>query len=286
MEDWDDYRFFLAVMRMGSASGAAQTLKTNHTTVSRRIAVLETRMGVRLFDRMRTGYFPTIEATRLLAAAEGMEASAHRLARLANAKDNRLTGKLVVTAPPVLIHYLLMPIVSDFRSIYPDITVHVDSTEKTSNLVSREADIAIRVTNAPLETLIGSRLTTNTNGLYVSAGYLDARSLTAKDGVDHDDLDWISVNGDDSDTSWQSRLFPRGREACRTDSKLTAIAAALSGLGIVELPQLIGDAEPRLVRLEGVELKSDKDIWILYHRDLRQTARVSAFVSEVRKHFR
>ncbi len=286
MGNWDDYRFFLAVIRAGSVSGAAETLNINHTTVSRRISALEARLGFRLFDRMRTGYLPTAEATRLLPAAEQMEMNAHQLARLSSAQDARLSGTLAVTAPPALVHYLLMPIVARFKRLYPDINVHLDGTDKISNLVSREADVAIRVSNSPMETLVGKRLAANRSGVFATRSYLADRVLTERTATERDDLDWISVVGDEGHSRWQAQHFPRGREACKTDSKMSAIAAALAGLGVVELPELIGDAEPRLVRLEGIEFKPDKDIWIVYHRDLRQTARVNAFVTEVRRHFR
>lgn len=285
MENWDDYRFFLAVIRKGSVTGAAEALNINHTTVSRRISALEARLGLRLFDRTRSGYTPTPEASQFVAPAEQLEANAHSIARLSRSHDRRLSGELTVTAPPVLVRYVLMPIVQRFHERFRGIALRFHASERVSNLVNREADVAIRASAAPMETLMGARMAVNRNALSATRAYLDGRGVSALTALDRDDLDWVSIETSEGETAWRLRYFPNGQEACRADSKMTGIAAALAGLGVVELPQLVGDAEPALVRLEGASLKSDRDIWILYHRDLRHTARLRAFVSHVRAEF-
>lgn len=282
MEDWDSYRFFLAVVREGSISGAAETLAVNHTTVSRRISALETQLDVRLFDRRRTGFVPTSEGAQLIAAAEVLEAGAKRISRLSLAQDTRLEGALKVSAPLVLVHYVLAPLVSKFASRYPDIDISLFGSDDISNLVNREADIAIRVTASPMDTLIGHKLADSFSGLYASPSYLEANGLTAENALERRDLNWVVQNEEVSRTSWHNSIFPDGKASCRTNNKVTAISAALQGMGVIEMPTMIGDSEPRLTRLAGYEEKSAKSIWVLYHRDLRHTARVRAFVDLLR----
>jgi len=282
MEDWDGFRYFLAVVRKGSISAAAETLRVNHTTVSRRIAALEQNLDTRLFDRRKTGFVPTAEAARLIAAAEEIEAGAKRISRLSLAQDTRLEGALRVTAPLVLIHYLLIPIVAAFGRNYPGIDLFLQGADEISNLINREADIAVRVTAAPMDTLHGYKICDNYSGLYAAPSLLAERGLDAASCLSADDLDWIAHDDDILRSSWHNRLFPAGRCACHTDNKFTAIDAALQGMGVIELPTLIGNAEPGLERLTGYEMKSSQGIWVLYHRDLRNTARVRAFVDSMR----
>ena len=65
---WDDLRFLLAVARAGTLSGAARSLGVNHTTVSRRIQALEEHVGVRLFERLSSGWATTWHSSQDLAA--------------------------------------------------------------------------------------------------------------------------------------------------------------------------------------------------------------------------
>ncbi len=282
MENWDDYRYFLAVVREGSISAAAQTLRVNDTTVSRRISALEAELDTRLFDRRRTGFVPTAEAVCLVPAAEEIEAGAKRISRLTLAQDRRLEGPLRVTAPLILLHYFLMPIAAQFSAAYPGITLHLQGADEIVNLINREADVAIRVTAAPMDTLHGYRICDSVAGLYASPALLARRGLHAATALAAEDLDWIAQDDDVARATWQGRFFPAGRQACHCDNKVSAIGAALQGMGVVELPVLIGDAEPGLERLPGFTTTSDRGIWVLYHRDLRNTARVRAFVDMVR----
>ena len=69
-DNWDDYRYFLAVARGGTLSAAAQQLDTEHTTVARHIHVLERALNTRLFHKSHVGYALTAAGERLLATAE------------------------------------------------------------------------------------------------------------------------------------------------------------------------------------------------------------------------
>ena len=87
MIDWDDVRFFLAVARGGSVRAAAERLGVNHATVLRRIAQLEERLGVRMFDKLPSGYRLTAAGEEVLEFADQMEASSHQL-------ETRVFGRL------------------------------------------------------------------------------------------------------------------------------------------------------------------------------------------------
>lgn len=285
MDDWDDIRFFLAVARTGSTTSAARRLSVNHSTVSRRIAQLEERVGARLFDRLVTGLMPTSAGSDLIEAAEQVELNVSRFLLGASARDARLAGRLTVTAPPLLADHLLMPMIGAFSSRHPQIEVEIKANDDFASLTKRDADVAIRATSAPQDALLGHRLVTNENALFCSHGYLQTRGLDAGAAARRHDLDWIWLEPEKGRPGWATNCFPEGRAAATVDSKSTALAAALAHLGVVELPVIVAAATPELVRLPELAVKSDRDVWILYHRDFRHTARVQAFVSDMRTQF-
>jgi DNA-binding transcriptional LysR family regulator len=97
---WDDVRFFLAVARDGSLSGAARTLKVEHSTVARRVGALEANLGVRLFDRLPRSWTLTSEGEALIAPAQGLEHEAVAFSRAATSATS-LQGTVRISAPPV-----------------------------------------------------------------------------------------------------------------------------------------------------------------------------------------
>ena len=286
MQDWDDIRYFLALARTGSTTGAAKLLAVNHSTVSRRISQLEERIGSRLFDRLASGAVPTAAGAALIAVAEQVERKATEFSRGASAEDARLAGRLVVAAPPLLANHVLMPMVAEFAMRHPDIELELVASDQLASLTRHEADIAIRATAAPQDTLMGHRLIANENGLYCSQVYLDRRGLEPLEASRRDDLDWIWTDQSKGAPPWAQRYFPVGRVLAKVDGKSTGLAAARAGMGVVELPVMVGRTISDLVRLPGLQAPSDKDVWVLYHRDFRRTTRVRAFVAEMRNQFR
>jgi DNA-binding transcriptional LysR family regulator len=97
MERWDDVRFFLAIARESSLSGAARALRVDHATVGRRLTALEQRLGAKLFNRTPEGFAITSAGQAMLKQAEAMEAAALAVERLASGHDERSSGLVRVT---------------------------------------------------------------------------------------------------------------------------------------------------------------------------------------------
>src|SRR5579862_4982177 len=128
MIDWDDVRYFLAVARGGSVRAAAVRLGVNHATVLRRIAHLEERLGVQVFDKRPSGYRLTDPGEEVLQFAEQMEASSNQLQTRISGRDQSARGLLRVTLPPFLAAHLLMPDLADFMRLHPAIEMEIVST--------------------------------------------------------------------------------------------------------------------------------------------------------------
>jgi DNA-binding transcriptional LysR family regulator len=145
MIDWDDVRYFLAVVRGGSVRAAAERLGVNHTTVLRRIAQLEGRLGAQMFEKLPSGYRLTDAGGEVLQFAEQMEASSNRLETRVFGRDQGVRGLLRVTLAPPLATHLLMPDFAEFARLHPEIEMEILSIGELVNLTNREADVAIRV---------------------------------------------------------------------------------------------------------------------------------------------
>src|SRR5579872_4847427 len=145
MMDWDDVRYFLAVAREGSVRAAADRLEVTHSTVLRRIAQLEERLGAQMFKKLPSGYRLTDAGEEILEFAEQMEASSNRLEMRVFGRDQSVRGRLRVTLAPTLATHLLMPDFADFARLHPEVEIEILASGELANLTNREADVAIRV---------------------------------------------------------------------------------------------------------------------------------------------
>lgn len=118
--DWDDIRYYLAVARHGSIRGASTHLSVNPSTVSRRIDAYEKKLGVRLFERLATGYVLTKPGQDMMFSAEIIENEIASLSRRVTGRDAQLNGKLRVTLPAPFTTHLLMHDIAEFESTYPN----------------------------------------------------------------------------------------------------------------------------------------------------------------------
>lgn len=277
--DWDDLRYVLAVAEASSLAAAARALGVNHTTVLRRVSAFEQRLDLRLFDRLPSGYALTAGGEELIAAARRMAETVTGLERHLLGQDLRLEGGLRVTTTDTLMASLLPPLLAAFRERHPGITVEVATTNLFANLTRRDADVAIRPSADPPETLVGRRVSGVAFAIYGAPGLGDARA-------GHLTLDalrtgrWIGLDDSLAESSvarWMRRSLTEAEIALRCDSLLAVRSAAEAGLGLAALPCYLGDSSPALVRFGAPLLEMATALWVLTHEDLRRTARVSAF---------
>jgi DNA-binding transcriptional LysR family regulator len=280
--DWDDLRFFLAVARAGSVSGAARSLDVNHATVSRRIRTLERRVGVRLFERSPDGWSPTEAGVEMQDAALRVEGEIQAIARQVTGRDEALTGPLRVAISDVATR-TLMPTFRAFTEQHPEIELELVVSNGLSDLARREADVALRTSvGPPAESLVGRRLGQVASSVYASLELLELHDQAADLAV----YPWIgfaaSMGGGPA-ASWLAENLPDARVAMRVEAMLVAHNAVRAGVGVATLPCVLGDDDPELRRVVPDLLVPAGEIWVLTHRDLRATARVRAFVEFVRE---
>ena len=155
--NWAYYCSFLGVLKEGSLSGAARALDIAQPTVGRHIAALEKSLGLALFTRSQTGLMPTEAAHSLRGFAESMQSTAAALERAAASQDG-VHGTVRVTASDVMGVEVLPPIVTALRAQYPELTIELVLTNRVQDLLSRAADIAIRMARPQQGVLIARRI--------------------------------------------------------------------------------------------------------------------------------
>lgn len=278
--DWSDIPFVLAVCEVGSLSGAARLLDVNHSTVFRRIAAVESRLGVRLFERLSQGYVMTPAGEHFYREAQKLRDGMHGIQRELSGQDLRLEGALSVTTTDSLLQYL-MPVFADFQTQFPDIELRLLSDSRSLDLMQRDADIAIRPTANPPDHWSGRRVGMITCAAYAHRDYWEAVKDRAEESRRWVTLD---VNLKQSPMSQMTaKLKPPTSPVTIVNTVLGMAHYVRSGDGLAVLPCYHGDAYPELVRICEPDNNHNWELWILSHPDLRRSARVHAFFEFVGK---
>lgn len=272
--DWNDLRYFLEVVRAGSVSQAAQRLGVNQTTVSRRITALEDYLGKKLFERLGNGWVITPVGERLISSAENMAEEAHAIERHVMAESQELSGKLRVTVADVCTHFLVMPAILSFTRQYPDVDLEIIATRDLLDLAAREADVAFRSTDEPPANLVGKRITQLTYAIYGTREMLESGQADS----DGDDIPCITWIGDGhTRPPWIEKSFPKTPRIYRTSELGLMVQMARQGIGIAQIPCVLGDSDPLLHRIPARFIEPGWGLWVLSHVDVRTTARVRIF---------
>lgn len=270
--DWGDLRYVLETVRHGGLSGASRALGVNHATVARRIAAAEAALGTRLFDRRPTGYTPTDAGLDAARAAEAMEESQAELGRSIAARDADPSGPLTVTAPQLLIQTALAPILARFVAAHPSVEVTVLGANAPLNLAHREADVAIRISDTPDPDLVGRRVAPQRSAVYVSRRYW------ARRGPDPTaPLHWLRFLHWEAPPKQVRAAYRDVPVVIRLDDMVAMQGAVRADLGATRMPCFLGDTDPELMRVPGIELMPYPPVWVLTHADLRGVPRIAAF---------
>lgn len=274
--DWDDYRLFATLARSGSVRRSASELGISHSTLSRRLAAFEKRTGAQLFERGTHGFKLTEAGGLLLERVDDARAALDAGHRALDGIDARMAGPLRVTMPDFLAYHLLLPAIEAFARAHPRVEVELDVSYDASDLVRREADVAVRmvmVGESPPDMLVGRKV-----GVSHATGYATPDYLVQNDpDVPNTSARWLGWAPDDDGVWTANTSHPRCTTVGSYNSAELQRHAAAAGLGMATIPCLIGDADPRLVRTSDAFPKPARDIWVLTHVDLRHTARMKAF---------
>lgn len=279
---WDDFRLVRAIAESRSLGGAAELLAVNNSTVFRRLNALEEQLGVRLFERARTGYLLTSAGEEMVALAGRMAESIVDFERKIAGQDVRPSGELRVTTTDTMFRDLVAPYFPAFRAKFPEIQLEFIIDNRPLNLSRRDADVAIRGAVDPPETLVGRRIANLGWSAYATRACVEAHGLDPADpaSILRNAVPWVGLGyplQSISAARWMEDNVPGHCVIVRV-SAVSGIADAVdAGLGVGLLPCFMGSKNPNLVRLKAT-VPAESGLWILTHADLKKAARVRAFL--------
>lgn len=268
--NWDDLRFFIEVVRAGNVTEAGSRLGVNQSTVSRRIATLESVLGKALFDRTAKGWVITPVGEKIVSQAEEMAVQANAIHRKIEIDTEEVSGLIKITVADVCSKRFVMPVIRDFQRDYPEVEIQLITADQVLNLANREADIAIQAVNDPPPNVVGKRICKL--GFYV---YGHSALLKNFSPETPPCITWL---GDGVTLPfWIKKNFPKLKKAYRTNSNVAMFNMCKEGLGLALLPCSLGDEAEELERVPVEYTEPGQDVWVLSHVDLRTTARVRIF---------
>ncbi len=274
--DWSLIRSFLAALEQGSLLGAARALHSSQPTIGRHIAELESQLGVVLFERTGRGLLPSEMALRLADSARAMETGALQLARNVSGAEAGVSGTIRITASQPVACILLPPLLAQMRLALPDVQVELVVSNEVSNLLRREADIALRMVQPDQATLIAKRIGKVTLSPCAHRDYLRRRG-TPKQPADL--LQHELVGQDQSEVMLQGFAafgFPvqRSSFALRTDDLMAYWEAVRAGLGIGFIADYVARTDSAVVPLLPMLKIPPIPIWLAVHREIRTSRRI------------
>ena len=270
--DWEDLRAVAELVRLGTLSAAGAALGVNYSTIARRVARAEAKLGTILFERLTDGYAPTEDAFLVADHVARMADEEHGLMRALAGRDGRLTGRLVITAPQLVIAHVLAPALRDFREAHPDLDLRIRATNDMLDLNRREADIGIRISPSPGDTLKGLRVIEQHSASFATQDWADRITRDPDQAID-----WVIYEGHEGLPAGVSEAWPSSRVRFRFDDMVAIAGAVQAGLGVARLPMFLGRSLPGLVQVPLLAPKPYQPIWIVAHPDVWKGAKVTAF---------
>ena len=276
--DWSLVRSFLAVLEQGSLLAAARQLQTSQPTIGRHVAELESQLGLVLFERTGRGLLPTEAALRLAESARIMQSGADGLARSVASSDRSTSGTVRISASQPMACFVLPPLLAQMRLTLPEVQVELVASNSVSNLLKREADIAVRMVQPEQATIIAQRVGKVFFKACAHQDYLRRRGVPRQpaDLLGHD-----LIGGDRKDDTVrgfvsQGLAVEREHFAFRTDDLIVVWQAVRAGLGIGFVSEHQIRSDPAVITVLP-KLKIDPlPVWLVVHKEIRTSKRIRA----------
>ncbi len=276
MFDWNHVRSFIAVADAGTLSAAAAALAISQPTLGRHIDELEAATGLVLFTRGRSGMRLTEAGLSLVEEARVMSNGAERLALKAAGRADTIAGTVRITASDIVATYYLPAILARLKDDEPQIEIELAPSNAVQNLLSRDADIAVRMVRPTQNDVIARKVCDMTMGAFADRGYLDRHGRPKSSaglaahrlvGYDRDDLILRSMR--EMGIEGHRRDF-----AFRTDDQVAYWELVKAGAGIGFGPRYLASLTPSLEEVLPELAIPSLPMWLAAHRELRTSLRI------------
>jgi DNA-binding transcriptional LysR family regulator len=283
--NWDDLRYFLELARSRRLARAGRKLGVDHTTVGRRIELLERALGCRLFEAGSDGYALTDAGHQLLAHAETIENSVDLMQTEARGQGVRVTGTVRIGTPEGFAAVFLVPRLTRLFALHPELNVELLTLPRFPSLAAREADILVTLDPPETGRYIAARLTEFSYGLFASRPYLSRYGAirTGSDLARHSLVGYMDELRPSRRLDFLNDLSPGHRVQLSTSGMLAQLAAVRAGLSVGILAHYMARGTG-LVAVLPREAFWKHTFWLATHADWYRLSRVRAvwdFVREV-----
>lgn len=278
MFEWGDIRYFLAVARSGSTLAAAGLTGSSQSTVTRRLALLEQALDLKLFERLQSGSRLTDQGETLLAQAEAAEQAMQALADAAAVARRRLSGIVRLTTSAEAAEPLVAGPLTAFMKQHPGVKVEVLLSEQFLDIAAGQADVALRAGSRPTDpALVVRKIMDIPWGGFCSPAYFETHGAPTS----YDELRNYPVIGPEGPLAEAGPLKALARHvtefAFRSSSINGMLGYARGGLGIALMPLGLGENQGLVHCLPNPDTE-EHALWLITREDIRQTPHVRAFI--------
>ena len=284
----DHIRTFHAVAQHGSLLAASRHLGLTQPTVGRHIDLLEETLGLSLFVRGREGMRLTEKGTDLVTTAGELMGNASEFERVATGLEEKIEGVVRLSANQIFGTLLLPGIIAGFMEEHPEIEIEIDVSNDVSNLLQRDADIAIRLFRPTQNDLVARKVTELPMGLFAHEDYLARHP--APQSID--DLRHHVLLGQDRNPSLIGAYRTAGLElaptdfAFRCDNDVAEINAVRAGIGIGPLHIGMAKNWPSVVQVLPEPPIYTFELWLACHADVRHNRRIRLVMDYLAQHLK
>jgi DNA-binding transcriptional LysR family regulator len=276
---------FVAVVESGGFASAARKLNLSPPVVTRAVAELEERLGLRLLTRTTRVVRVTDAGARFAEDCRRILADIEEAETVATGTHAAPRGTLTLTAPVLFGHLYVTPILVRYLQQYPEVDAQCLFLDRVVNVVEEGIDVAVRIGELPDSSLQAVRVGRVRRVLVAAPSYLKSQGvpLRPEDLAQHT---VVSASGVTPVSEWRFNdagkpLLQRMQPRMRTTTNDSAIAAAVAGLGVTRLLSYQVAAYVRSgalqVLMEDFE-SAPLPVHVVHHEGRRATQKVRAFI--------
>lgn len=246
MEDLNDLYYFTQVVEHQGFTPAGRALGMPKSKLSRRIALLEERLGVRLIQRSTRHFSVTEIGQEYYTHCKAMLVEAEAAQEAIELTRSEPRGTIRLTCPVTLLQESVGPMLADFMAQCPGVTLHLEATNRRVDVIAERIDVAIRVRPPPLEDSdLVLRVLAERRWCLVASPALLAGRPVPRVPADLGGLPSIDFGPPHREHSWQlsgpdaAAATIHHQPRLVTDDMVALRMAALSGVGIAQLPTMM-----------------------------------------------
>ncbi|WP_022722591.1 LysR family transcriptional regulator [Rhodopseudomonas sp. B29] len=286
--DWDDLKVFLHAARGGSLGSAARRLKVDQSTISRKIAHLESTLGIALFERLPSGLRVTEIGDRLLCHTERIESAVIAMREDVHCGGSRMAGRVRLATMEGIASLYLASRFAKLHRQHPNLTVELLTSSQTVSVNRREADLFLSFFQPRGQGMVSERLGCFKLCLYASQDYIDQNGMpsSAADLMRHRFVTYIDDLIQLDSVRWLDDIITTPTVSFHSNSMIAQMNAAAGGLGLTLQPSFAVAGRTDLVPVLHDRVSTSRDVWINVHTDLQFVPRIRAVWSFLKATFK